>query len=159
MSWNFAATIIYNVKGKPVPLPCEQREKWWINCQKYIIDLTSCSTYKHFSSMCKWYLLFVNNNFVEKQVSKIINWIYILLGNNHLGNIFAKVLTIKTLFALAKPSTIADCQGEFQGLGLFLYVNEQVPCWLLQGHPNFSNLEILVLEIYQNNRKWLFLGV
>ena len=30
---------------------------------------------------------------------------------------------------------------------------------LLQGHPNFSNLEILVLEIYQNNRKWLFLGV
>ena len=32
-------------------------------------------------------------------------------------------------------------------------------CRLLQGHPIFSNLEILVLEIYQNNRKWLFLGV
>ena len=30
---------------------------------------------------------------------------------------------------------------------------------LLQGHPNFSNLEILVLEIYQNNGKWLFLAV
>ena len=45
------------------------------------------------------------------------------------------------------------------GGGLFLYVNEQVPCRLLQGHPNFSNLEILVLEVYQNNRKWLFLGV
>ena len=30
---------------------------------------------------------------------------------------------------------------------------------VLQGHPNFSNLELLVLEIYQNNRKWLFLGV
>ena len=35
------------------------------------------------------------------------------------------------------------------GEGLFLYVNERVPYRLLQGHPNFSNLEILVLEIYQ----------
>ena len=42
---------------------------------------------------------------------------------------------------------------------LFLYVNERVPCSLLQGHSNFSNLKILVLEIYQNNRKWLLLGV
>ena len=44
----------------------ERRERGWINCQKYIIDLTSCSTYRHFSSTCKWYLLFVNDNFVEK---------------------------------------------------------------------------------------------
>ena len=29
----------------------------------------------------------------------------------------------------------------------------------LQGHPNFSNLDILVLELYQNNRILLFLGV
>ena len=34
-----------------------------------------------------------------------------------------------------------------------------MPCRLLQGHPNLSDLEILVLEIHQNNRKWLFLGV
>ena len=33
--------------------------------------------------------------------------------NNHLGNIFAKVITIKTLFTSAKPLAIADCQGEF----------------------------------------------
>ena len=32
-------------------------------------------------------------------------------------------------------------------------------CRLLQGHPNFSSQEILVLEIQQNNRKWLYLGV
>ena len=38
------------------------------------------------------------------------------LGNNHPSNIFAEVITIKTLFALAKPSTIADCWGEFRGL-------------------------------------------
>ena len=37
-----------------------------------------------------------------------------LLGNNHLDNIFAEVVTIKTLLlTLTKPSAIADCQGEF----------------------------------------------
>ena len=39
-----------------------------------------------------------------------------LLGNNHLGNSFAEVITIKTLFVSAKPSAIADCRGEFRGL-------------------------------------------
>ena len=41
-----------------------------------------------------------------------------MLGNNHLGNIFAEVITIKTLFASAKPSAITDCRGEFRGLML-----------------------------------------
>ena len=41
---------------------------------------------------------------------------YILLVNIHLGNIYAEMITIKTLFASAKPSAIADCQGEFRGL-------------------------------------------
>ena len=27
-------------------------EKGWINSQRYIIDLTSCSTYRHFSTTC-----------------------------------------------------------------------------------------------------------
>ena len=39
--------------------------------------------------------------------------------------------------------------GNRFGGGFFLYVSEQVPRRLLQGHPNFSNLEILVLEVYQ----------
>ena len=53
------------------------------------------------------------------------------------------------------------------GGGLFLYINERVPCRLLLGHPKFSNLNfpnfpyfpILVLEGYQNNETWLFVGV
>ena len=116
MSQNFTDNRIYNVKAKLAPLPHERRERGWINCQKYIIDLTSCSMYRHFSSMCKWCLLFVNDNFVEKQVLKTVNWIYILLGKDHLDNIFAEVITIKTLFASAKPSAIANCWGEFWGL-------------------------------------------
>ena len=41
---------------------------------------------------------------------------------NHLSNIFVEVITIKPLFALAKPSAIADCRGEFQGLFTINYV-------------------------------------
>ena len=50
------------MEPKLVPLPHERRERGWINWRQYIIDLTSCSTYRHFSSTCKWYLLFVNDN-------------------------------------------------------------------------------------------------
>ena len=49
-----------------------------------------------------------------------------------------------------------NVQNRF-GRGLFLYVNERIPYKLLQRHPTFSKLEIVVLEVYQNNRKWLFL--
>ena len=39
-----------------------------------------------------------------------------LVGNNHLSNIFAEVITAKTMFASVKPLAIANCQGEFRGL-------------------------------------------
>ena len=55
--------------------------------------------------------------------------------------------------------TEVDLGGWGGGVGLFLCVNERVSCRLLQGHPSFPELEIFVLEIYQNNRKLLFLGV
>lgn len=42
---------------------------------------------------------------------------YILLGNYHLGNIFAKVMTRKILFVIAKPLAIVDCWDEIQGSG------------------------------------------
>ena len=35
-----------------------------------------------------------------------------MLGNNHPGNIFAEVITMKTLFASAKPSAIAEVNLE-----------------------------------------------
>lgn len=43
------------------------------------------------------------------------------------------------------------------GEGLILYVNEQVSCKLFSGNPKLSDLENLILELYRNNRKWLFL--
>ena len=58
-----------------------------------------------------------------------------MLGNNHFGNIFAEVITIKTLFASAKPSAIADCQGEFRGLPFTF--------------KELTILEILIQEFFQ----------
>ena len=50
-----------------------------------------------------------------------------MLGSNHFGNIFAEVITIKTLFASARPSAITDCQGEFLGLQLLLKASSVDP--------------------------------
>ena len=39
-----------------------------------------------------------------------------LLGINHLSKNISELITIKALFASAKPSAIANCQGEFRRL-------------------------------------------
>ena len=41
-----------------------------------------------------------------------------LLANNYPGNIFAEVITIRTLFASAKTSAITDCRGESRVLNV-----------------------------------------
>ena len=45
------------------------------------------------------------------------------------------------------------------GGGVILYINENIPCKPLSDHPSFSNLELLAIEIHQNKRRWLFIGI
>ena len=73
-----------------------------------------------------------------------------LLSKSKLDNAFPT-----NLFKINGYKIFRYDENRFGG-GLLLYANERVPCRLLQEHPNFSNLEILVLEVYQNNRKLLF---
>ena len=40
-----------------------------------------------------------------------------------------------------------------------LYINDNIPCRPLNEHPKFSDLELLVFELHQCKRKWLFLGI
>ena len=40
-----------------------------------------------------------------------------------------------------------------------LYINEKIPCRSLNDHLNFHDLEVMAIEINQNKRKWLFVGV
>ena len=50
-----------------------------------------------------------------------------------------------------------DC-NPFVG-GLILYINENIPCGPLNDHPTFPNLELIAIEIHQNKRRWLFIGI
>ena len=45
------------------------------------------------------------------------------------------------------------------GGGLILYINEKIPFRPLNDHPAFPNLELIAIEIHQNKRRWLFIGV
>ena len=76
-----------------------------------------------------------------------------LVSESKLDNIFST-----NLFKINDYKIFRYDRNRFWG-GLFSCVNEQVPCRLLQGHPNVSNLEILIFKVYQNKRKWLFLGI
>ena len=41
---------------------------------------------------------------------------------------------------------------------LILYLNEEIPCNLLNNHPILPNAEIICIEFHQLIRKWLLLG-
>ena len=45
------------------------------------------------------------------------------------------------------------------GGGLILYINENISCRPPNDHPTFSNLELIAIEIHQNKRTWLFVGI
>ena len=45
------------------------------------------------------------------------------------------------------------------GRVLMLYINENIPCRHLNKHPKFPDLELIVFELHQSKRKWLFLGI
>ena len=42
---------------------------------------------------------------------------------------------------------------------LILYINEVIPCQLLQEHVHLPNFEAIAIEFYQINKKWFLLGL
>ena len=50
-----------------------------------------------------------------------------------------------------------DCNGF--GAGLILYINENISYKPLQEHVHLPNFEVIAIEFYQNNQKWLLLGL
>ena len=40
-----------------------------------------------------------------------------------------------------------------------MYINENVSCKPLQEHVPLPNFEVIAIEFYQNNQKWLLLGL
>ena len=76
-----------------------------------------------------------------------------MLGNDHLSNTSAKVITIKTLFASAKPSAIANCWGEFQGLEV--WPTQKYNYVLKMSWWHMAKMNILVLMRTSSEDIWL----
>ena len=45
------------------------------------------------------------------------------------------------------------------GGGAMLYINENISCKPLSDHPAFSDMDLMTIEVHQNKRRWLFLGI
>ena len=45
------------------------------------------------------------------------------------------------------------------GGGLYLYVNEEIPCKILNQQTASSSSEIIAMQFFQTKRKWLLLGI
>ena len=76
-----------------------------------------------------------------------------MLGNDHLSNTSAKVITIKTLFASAKPSAIANCWGEFRGLEV--WPTQKYTYFLKMSWRHMAKMNILVLMKTSSEDVWL----
>ena len=132
------------MKAKLVPLPHEQRERGWINCWKYMIDLTSCSMYRHVCSTCKWYLLFVN--WFCQKISK----------NCKLKMYFAREWSPWQYFCWGDYYSNTVCLGKILGK---ILGNCQLSRWILRAEfcanvfisklYNWQNLLETELSVYQ----------
>ena len=45
------------------------------------------------------------------------------------------------------------------GGGLTQYINENIPCKSLQEHMHLPNFEVIAIDFYKYNQKWLLLGL
>ena len=119
-----------------------------------------------------------NNDLLEIQQQRVDNAKSIIVGNLYINSIRNKFILaesiVKDLFLISesKPdSTFSMNQFHIFGFKVFrrdrnrygggsiLYINENIPCKPLIDHPTFSNLELIAIEIHQNKRRWLFIGI
>ena len=61
-------------------------------------------------------------------------------------------------FRINSYKTFSPDPNHFGG-GLILHINENIPCKLAQEHVHLPNFEVIAIEFYQSNQKWLLLGL
>ena len=61
-------------------------------------------------------------------------------------------------FHIARFKQFRRNRNRFGG-GLMLYINENILCRPLNEHLKFPDLELIVFELDQSKRKWIFLGI
>ena len=121
-----------------------------------------------------------NNDLLEIQQQRVDNAKSIIVGHLNINSIRNKFIFAESivkafdLFLISESkldSTFPMNQFHIFGFkvfrldrnrfggGLILYINENIPCRPLNDHPTFPNLELIAIEIHQNKRRWLFIGM
>ena len=126
------------------------------------------------------YTPMTNNDLLEIQQQRVGNAKSIIVGHLNINSIRNKFIFAESivkafdLFLISESkldSTFPMNQFHILGFkvfrldrnrfggGLILYINENIPCRPLSDHPTFPNLELIAIEIHQNKRRWLFIGM
>ena len=126
------------------------------------------------------YTPMTNNDLLEIQQQRVDNAKSIIVGHLNINSIRNKFIFAESivkafdLFLVSESkldSTFPMNQFHIFGFkvfrldhnrfggGLILYINENIPCRPLNDHPTFPNLELIAIEIHQNKRRWLFIGM
>ena len=121
-----------------------------------------------------------NNDLLEIQQQRVDNAKSIIVGHLNINSIRNKFIFAESiikafdLFVISEAkldSTIPMNQFYIFGFkvfrldrnrfgrGLILYINENIPCRPLNDHPTCPDLELIAIEIHQNKRRWLFIGM
>ena len=121
-----------------------------------------------------------NNDLLEIQKQRVDNAKSIIVGHLNINSIRNKFILAESivkafdLFLISESkldSTFPMNQFHISGFkvfrrdrnrfggGLILYTNENITCRPLNDYPNFSNLELIAIEIHQSKRKQIFIGI
>ena len=121
----------------------------------------------------------INNNILricKERINNALNTINGHLNINTMRNEFSVENIIKAFEIFLISGSKLDCTFPFNqiymagfkqfrrdrnqfGGGLMLYINENIPCRSLNEHPKFPDIELIVFELHQSKRKWLFVGI
>ena len=105
-----------------------------------------------------------NNDLLEIQQQTVDNVKSITVGHLNINSIRNKFILAESivkafdLFLISESkldSTFPTNQFHIFGKD----INENIPRRPLNDHPTFSNLELIAIEIHQNKRRWLFIGI
>ena len=121
-----------------------------------------------------------NNDLLEIQQQRVENAKSIIVGHLNINSIRNKfilperIVKVFDLFRISESKldstfllnqfhifsfkVFSRDRNRFGGV-LVLYINENISCRPLNDHPTFPNLELIAIEIHQNKRRWLFIGI
>ena len=122
----------------------------------------------------------LNNDILRIHKQRIDNVLNIIIGHLNINSKKNKFVLLENIIKAFDIFLISESKSDYTfplnqfyiagfkqirrdrnrfGGDLMLYINENIPCTTLNEHPKFPDLELIVFELQQSKRKWLFLGI